>query len=73
MYYEEYKGVYRKVLKEFNKEELPVMYNINIGHAFPTGVLPLGTDIEVDFTNKRISLLESPTINRDFNKKMVKN
>ena len=40
-YYEEYKEVFRKVLKEFGKEELPVLYNVNIGHAFPIGILPL--------------------------------
>ena len=60
-YYEEYKEVFRKVLKEFGKEELPVLYNVNIGHAFPIGILPLGTDVQVDFNNKKISLIESPT------------
>lgn len=60
-YYEEYKDVYRKVLKEFKKEELPVLYNVNIGHAYPIGILPLGIDVQVDFTNKKICLPESPT------------
>lgn len=60
-YYEEYKEVYKKVLKEFNHSDLPVLYNVNIGHAYPTGVLPLGTLIEVDFTNKTIKLIESAT------------
>lgn len=68
MYYEEYKDVYKKVLKEFKKEELPILYNINIGHAYPTGLLPLGTSIQVDFNNKRICLLESPTKEREYNK-----
>lgn len=60
-YYEEYKEVYKKVLKEYKKEELPVLYNINIGHAYPTGILPLGTDVKVDFDNKKLILVESPT------------
>lgn len=60
-YYEEYKEVYKKVLKEFNQENLPVLYNINIGHAYPIGILPLGTDIQIDFTNKKARLIESPT------------
>lgn len=64
-YYEEYKNVYRKVLKEFNKEELPILYNINIGHAYPTGILPLGTNVQIDFTNKNFYLLESPTKNKE--------
>lgn len=67
-YYEEYKEVYLKVLKEFNKESLPVLYNINIGHAYPTGILPLGTDMQIDFTNKKIILLESPTKEKEYNK-----
>ncbi len=60
-YYEEYKEVYKKVLKEFHCEDLPILYNINIGHSYIIGVLPLGSKIEVDFTNKKLRLLESPT------------
>lgn len=60
-YYNEYKDVYKKVLKEFKKDNLPVLYNVNIGHAYPIGILPLGTDIQIDFTNKKITLVESPT------------
>ena len=46
--------------KEFGKKELPVLYNVNIGHASPIGILPLGTDVQVDFINKKITLIESP-------------
>ena len=60
-YYEEYKKVFITVMKEFNCEDLPILYNVNIGHAYPTGVLPLGTDIQIDFDNKKIHLVESPT------------
>ncbi len=60
-YYNEYKGVYKSVLKEYNNEDLPILYNINIGHAYPTGILPLGTNVEVDFTKKKIKLVESAT------------
>lgn len=61
-YYEEYKEVYKKVLKEYHSENLPVLYNVNIGHSFVIGVLPLGSEIEIDYTNKKIKLLESPTV-----------
>lgn len=61
VYYEEYKEVYKKVLKEYQKDTLPVLYNINIGHAYPTGILPLGTKVRVDFDNKKVILLESAT------------
>ena len=60
-FYEEYKEVYRIVLNEFNCRDLPVIYNINIGHAAPTGVLPLGIKYEIDLDNKIIRLLESAT------------
>ena len=64
-YYNEYKEVYKKVMKEFKCEDLPILYNVNIGHAYPTGVLPLGTDVEIDFDNKRIHLIDSPTKKRE--------
>ena len=60
-YYEEYKEVIIKVLKEYHQEDLPVLYNINIGHSDPVGLLPLGTKIQIDYTNKKIILLESAT------------
>jgi muramoyltetrapeptide carboxypeptidase LdcA involved in peptidoglycan recycling len=60
-YYDEYKEVICKVLKEFKKENLPVIYNVNIGHTDPVGILPLGTEIEVDYDNKKIKLVESAT------------
>ncbi len=61
-YYEEYKDVYKKVLHEFGKDDLPVLYNVNIGHSLPIGVLPFGTDVKVDYDNKTIHLVESPTV-----------
>lgn len=60
-YYEEYKEVFKVIMKEFKCEKLPILYNINIGHAFSTGIMPLGIDVEVDFDNKTIRLLESAT------------
>ena len=62
IYYEEYKDVYKKVLGEFNHTDLPVLYNVNIGHSFVIGILPLGIDVTVDFTNKKIIFEESSTI-----------
>jgi muramoyltetrapeptide carboxypeptidase LdcA involved in peptidoglycan recycling len=60
-YYEEYKGVYRAVLNEFNCQYLPVIYNVNIGHAVPTGILPLGIEYEINLEKNIIRLLESAT------------
>ena len=61
MYYEEYKEVYKKIIKEFKCDNLGVIYNVNIGHAYPTGLLPLGIEYEIDFDNKTIKLKESAT------------
>ena len=61
MYYEEYKEVYKKIIKEFKCNNLGILYNVNIGHAYPTGILPLGVEYEIDFDNKTIKLKESAT------------
>lgn len=58
-YYEEYKDVYRKVLKEFNRTDMPVLYNVNFGHSSPIGIIPYGINCELDVDNKKITLLES--------------
>ena len=60
-YYDEYKDIYLKVLKEFKIENLPIIYNVNIGHAYPTGILPLGIEYEIDCDKKTLKLLESAT------------
>ena len=59
MYYEEYKGVFKKIIKEFDCEHLGIIYNVNIGHASPTGLLPLGIEYQIDLDNKAIAFKES--------------
>ena len=58
-YYEEYKDVYKKVLKEFHRTDMPVLYNVNFGHSSPIGIIPYGIECELDVDNKKITLLES--------------
>lgn len=60
-YYEEYKEIYLKVLKEYNCEDLPIIYNVNIGHAYGMGILPLGVLYEIDLDKKIIKIIESAT------------
>ena len=60
-FYEEYKEIYLKVLHEFHCEHLPVLYNVNIGHAVPIGILPLGIEYEIDLDQKTIRFAESAT------------
>ena len=62
VYYEEYK---KELLKVVVEEEgltgLPILYNVNIGHARPIGVLPLGTQAEIDCGAKTLTLTQCPT------------
>lgn len=60
-YYDEYKEIYIKILEEFNCKNLPVIYNINIGHAYPIGILPLGIEYEIDCDKKTVRFVESAT------------
>ena len=58
-YYEEYKDVYRKILKEFDREDMPVLYNVNFGHSSPIGIIPYGIECELDVDNKKIKLIDA--------------
>ena len=44
-YYEEYKAVYRDIL---GRRSLPVLYNVNFGHALPRAALPYGARARVN-------------------------
>jgi muramoyltetrapeptide carboxypeptidase LdcA involved in peptidoglycan recycling len=60
--YEPYKEVYRRVVgREAGHPELPILYNVNFGHAEPIGVLPYGLKCRLDAENKTLTLLESAT------------
>lgn len=58
-YYEEYKREIRKVMKEFNLEDLPILYNLNFGHTEPKFILPYGAMAEIDSVNETFSILEN--------------
>ena len=60
--YEPYKDVYRRVVgREAHHPELPILYNVNFGHAEPIGVLPYGVMCRLDADNKTLTLLEPAT------------
>lgn len=50
VYYEEYKDVYREKIGD----RLPILYNVNFGHAYPRTVLAIGQRAEVDPEKKQI-------------------
>lgn len=55
-YYEEYKEILKKVI---NNKEMPILYNINFGHAYPRCIIPYGIETEIDMDNKKITFKES--------------
>jgi len=62
-YYEEYKDVIRKVIRdELKLRDLPLIYNMNFGHTSPMMVLPYGARAEIDCDEMKFSLLESGVV-----------
>ena len=60
---ESYKEIYLKVIKEEGKhDKLPILYNVNVGHAYPTGLFALGLNYEINCENKTLTLLEPATL-----------
>ena len=60
-YYEEYKEVYKTLIsEEAGRPELPILYNVNIGHTAPMCIFPLGQKIKVDLDKKEIIFVEKP-------------
>lgn len=60
--FEAYKAIYRQVIGfEAGLPELPIIYNVNVGHAYPIGVFPLGLKYEIDCDKKKLTLLEAAT------------
>lgn len=59
---ERYRKVYRQVVGfEAGRPDLPIIGNVNVGHAYPIGVFPLGLTYEIDCGKKTLKLLEPAT------------
>lgn len=39
---------------ETGHPDLPIVYHVNVGHAYPIGVFPLGLTYEIDCTQKKL-------------------
>lgn len=50
-YYDEYKSI---LLDEISNKELPIIYNVNIGHATPRCIIPFGVHAKVDANHQII-------------------
>ncbi|MEY8444574.1 S66 peptidase family protein [Lactococcus ileimucosae] len=55
-YYDDYKAIYVELGQEL---QLPILYNLNFGHAHPHCILPIGQDIMIDFNHHKVQLLSS--------------
>ena len=63
VYYDEYKQtLVDVVVNEEGLTQLPILYNVNFGHAAPIGVFPLGVEIELDCRSLSLTLVESATV-----------
>ncbi len=59
---EAYKAVFRQVVAdEAGLPKLPILYNINVGHAYPIGIFPLGLTYEINCEKKSLKLMEPAT------------
>lgn len=52
-YYEEYKNICCEVI---DNPSLPILYNVNFGHAYPRTILPYGSFASVDAENQAIHI-----------------
>lgn len=58
-YYEEYKEVILTVMKEYNLQALPILYNMNFGHTEPMITIPYGAMGQIDCEKGTFSILEN--------------
>ncbi|WP_412989943.1 S66 peptidase family protein [Pediococcus siamensis] len=54
-YYETYKQI---LLAETAAEQLPILMNVNFGHAYPRTVLPYEAQAEIDFDEQKLTIVE---------------
>ena len=56
---ETYAEEYKQLLKEvIGKPELPIVFNLNIGHAMPRCIMPFGVEATVDAEEQVIRFAE---------------
>ncbi|MBA1393192.1 hypothetical protein EQ500_04805 [Lactobacillus sp. XV13L] len=54
-YYEEYQQELLKATQEYGT---PIPYSLNFGHAYPHAALPYGIQVQLDFDQRRVTILE---------------
>ena len=64
-YYDEYKGVYKKVFADL---DTPVLFNVNFGHSVPRCLIPYGAEATIDYDNKKI-FIDEPIFDKQYRRK----
>ena len=54
IYYEEYKNI---LIAEVQNKDLPIVYNVNIGHSTPKCIIPFGINAEVNVDKQVIQFI----------------
>ncbi|MFW6272915.1 MAG: LD-carboxypeptidase, partial [bacterium] len=57
---QELEQVILQVCREFEREDLIVVTNMDFGHTEPQFILPLGINAQIDVDNELVKLIESP-------------
>ena len=61
-YFDEYNNYILKVLKEYSRENIPVLANLSFGHCEPKFILPYGAKAQIDCETLSFSILESGVV-----------
>ena len=57
---ETYYGEYKQILLDVIDTDIPILYNLNVGHATPRAIVPFGAKAEVDANEQVIRFLNEP-------------
>ncbi len=57
--FQDYEDALIQVSKEFNREDLTIVTQLNFGHTMPMLTIPIGCEITLDVENKKIMIIES--------------
>ena len=60
--FEKYDRCILKTLTEFDREDLPVITNMDFGHTDPMMTLPYGGIAQIDVDGKKISILDNGVV-----------
>ncbi|KRM90632.1 S66 family peptidase [Liquorilactobacillus cacaonum] len=56
VYYAEYKMELLTISRNY---DIPILLNINFGHAYPRTIIPYGCEVKIDFDNKNLTVTDN--------------